>query len=257
MTKSVLVDLTRCIGCRGCQVACKEWNVKQADKTTFKGDFTNPAKLSRDCYTRIRFVETEQNGRFAWNFVKNQCMHCAEPACAAACPVGALTKTRLGPVAYEFDKCIGCRYCMVACPFSIPKYEWGSISPAVQKCTFCAERIRDNMLPACVKTCPTGAMFFDDHDKVVAEAQKRVSGDSTKYFDHIFGLNEAGGTNWLYISDEPFDALGFQKNIPDVALASFTWPVLSTIPQKVVGIVAVLAAVAYFRGRGSREEGKS
>jgi formate dehydrogenase iron-sulfur subunit len=257
MAKSVLVDLTRCIGCRGCQVACKEWNQRQAGKTTFRGDFTNPAKLSMDCYTRIRFVETEQNDRVAWSFVKNQCMHCAEPACAAACPVGALTKTRLGPVAYDFDKCIGCRYCMVACPFNIPKYEWGSMAPAVRKCTFCAERIKDNMLPACVKTCPTGAMFFDDHDKVVAEAQKRVSGDSSKYFDHIFGLHEAGGTNWLYISDEPFDALGFQKNIPDVALASFTWPVLSTIPQKVVGIVAVLAAVAYFRGRGSREEGKS
>ncbi len=255
MAKSVLVDLTRCIGCRGCQVACKEWNENQARRTTFSGDFTNPAKLSRDCYSNIKFVETEQSGLIDWSFVKNQCMHCREPACAAACPVGALTKTSLGPVAYDFDKCIGCRYCMVACPFNIPTYEWTAVSPAVRKCTFCAERISDGMRPSCVKTCPTGALYFDDYDAVVAEAKRRVGGHSTKYMDHIYGLNEAGGTNWLYISDQSFDALGFQKGLPDVALPTYTWSALSVIPKKVVGIVAVLSAVAYFRGRGSREEG--
>lgn len=255
MAKSVLVDLTRCIGCRGCQVACKEWNERKARKTTFKGDFTNPAKLNSDTYTNIRFVETMANDTVGWSFIKNQCMHCKEPACASACPVGALTKSPQGPVSYDFDKCIGCRYCMVACPFSIPKYEWELTSPAVQKCTFCEERISDNMLPACVKTCPTGAMYFDDYDKIVAEAKARLGKEPKKYVNHIYGLDEAGGTTWLYLSDMPFNPLGFKKGIPNEALPNYTWSVLSSIPEKVVGIVVLLGAVVYIRGRGSNEEG--
>jgi formate dehydrogenase iron-sulfur subunit len=254
MAKSVLVDLTRCIGCRGCQVACKEWNERRALKTTFNGDFTNPAKLNSDTYTNITFIESMQKDSVDWNFIKNQCMHCREPACASACPVGALVKTPEGPVAYDFDKCIGCRYCMVACPFSIPKYEWDSTSPAVQKCTFCSERIKDGMIPACIKTCPTGVMYFDEYDKVVTEAKSRIGNNSGKYIDHIYGLTEAGGTAWMYISDKPFDTMGFKKGIPNESLPEYTWSVLSTIPAKVVGIVAALSVVAYFRTRGAREE---
>jgi len=256
MAKSVLVDLTRCIGCRGCQVACKEWNERDARKTTFNGNFTNPVKLSSDCYTNITFIETDQNGDVAWNFIKNQCMHCREPACASACPVGALTKTAAGPVSYDFDKCIGCRYCMVACPFNIPKYEWDSTSPAVQKCTFCSERISDGMIPACIKTCPTGTMYYDEYDKIVAEAKMRLAKEPKKYVNHIYGLNEAGGTNWIYISDKPFDEMGFKKGIPNESLPNYTWSVLSSIPEKVVGIVVLLSAIVYFRGRGSNKEGK-
>jgi len=204
MEKAVLVDLTRCIGCRGCQVACKEWNERNVRKTTFNGDFTNPVKLSSDCYTNIRFIETNKNGNPAWNFVKNQCLHCKDPACVSACLVGAMTKSKNGSVVYDFDKCIGCRYCMVACPFDIPKYEWESVQPWVQKCSFCSERIDANILPACIKTCPTEAMYFDDYDKVVAKAKRRIANRSGKYVNHIYGLDEAGGTNWMYISDIPF-----------------------------------------------------
>ncbi len=257
MEKGVLVDITRCIGCRGCQVACKEWNERDVRKTSFKGDFTNPTNLSSDCYTNIRFIETEKKGRPAWNFVKDQCLHCKNPACASACPVGALTKSAQGPVLYSYDKCIGCRYCMVACPFDIPKYEWGSTSPWVQKCSFCSERIDDGMLPSCIKTCPTETMYFDDYDKVVAEAKRRVASDSGKYVNHIYGLNEAGGTNWIYISDIPFEKLGFKSKIPAIALPDLTWAVLSSIPGKVVGIAALLSAVVYFRSRGEQEEDNS
>ena len=256
MEKAVLVDLTRCIGCRGCQVACKEWNEREARKTTFHGDFTNPAKLSSDCYTRIRFVESEKGGRPVWSFVKDQCLHCKEPACASACPVGALVKSPSGPVQYSFDRCIGCRYCMTACPFDIPKYEWNSVSPWVQKCSFCAERIDDGLLPACIKTCPTGTLYFDDYDKVVAEAKKRLAGDNNTYVNHIYGLKEVGGTSWMYLSNVPFEELGFRTDLPEVGLPTFTWSVLSSIPAKVGGIVALLAAVAYFRSRGAQEEGK-
>lgn len=254
MAKSVLVDLTRCIGCRGCQVACKEWNENEARSTTFNGDFTNPAKLNSDTYTHIRFLETEQRESVDWSFIKNQCMHCKEPACASACPVGALIKTPEGPVSYDFDRCIGCRYCMVACPFDIPKYEWDTTWPAVQKCTFCSERIKDGMIPACIKTCPTEVMYFEEYDKVVAEAKTRLSNNPNKYVNHIYGLDEAGGTAWMYISDKPFDTLGFKKGIPNESLPDYTWSVLSTIPAKVVGIAAALSVVAYFRSRGAGEE---
>ncbi len=257
MQKGVLIDITRCIGCRGCQVACKEWNERSARKTSFKGDFTNPAKLSSDCYTHIRFVETEKKGQPVWTFVKDQCLHCKNAACLSACPVAALTKSAQGAVMYSFDKCIGCRYCMVACPFDIPKYEWESTHPWMQKCSFCVERIEDNMEPACIKICPTETMYFDDYDKVVAEAEKRVAKQPDKYVSHIYGQNEAGGTNWIYISDIPFNKLGFNTAVPDYALPDFTWNVLSSIPGKVIGIAAFLSVVAYLRTRGVREEDNS
>ncbi len=257
MEKGVLVDITRCIGCRGCQVACKEWNERDAQKTSFKGDFTNPAKLSSDCYTNIRFIETEKKGEPAWTFVRNQCLHCKNAACVSACPVGALTKSAQGAVIYNYDKCIGCRYCMVACPFDIPKYEWESTQPWMQKCSFCSERIQDNMLPACIKTCPTATMYFDDYNKVVQEAKKRVASQSGNYINHIYGLDEAGGTNWIYISDIPFDKLGFNTRIPDIALPDLTWSVLAAIPKKIIGIAAFLSVIAYFRTREVKEEDNS
>lgn len=230
MAKAVLIDLTRCIGCRGCQIACKEWNERKARKTTFNGDFTNPTDLSSDCYTRIRFHEQEKNGEPVWSFIKNQCLHCKDPACASVCPVTALKKTEAGPVVYRYDRCIGCRYCMMACPFHIPKYEWESAQPWVQKCTFCAERIQDGITPACIKACPTGTMFYDDHEKVVAEAKSRLSNNPGKYINHIYGLEEAGGTSWMYISAVPFEELGFKMNVPKYPLPSLTWEYISHIP---------------------------
>lgn len=230
MEKGVLVDLTRCIGCRGCQVACKEWNQMKAEKTKFRGDYTNPVKLDANCYTRIAFTEGERDGKTVWSFVKNQCMHCKDPACVSVCPVGSLQKTAAGPVTYDFDKCIGCRYCMMACPFHIPKYEWESNDPWVQKCSFCAERIADGMEPACTKVCPTGTLHYDDYDKVVAEAKRRLKESPGKYVDHIYGMKEAGGTNWIYISGVPFEELGFNMNVPKIALPSLTWEYISHIP---------------------------
>lgn len=252
MAKGVLVDLTRCIGCRGCQVACKSWNERGVTATKVTGVYTNPPQLSADCYTRIRFHETEDQSRPVWNFVKNQCMHCKEPACASACPVGALEKTKAGPVAYHFDKCIGCRYCMAACPFEIPKYEWDVRTPWIQKCSFCSERIADGIEPACIKTCPTGTMLFDDHEKVLAEAEKRLSSSPGKYVNHIYGRKEAGGTAWMYLSSVPFDQIGF-KAVSAQSLPAITWSELKNIPTKAAGIVAALAAVAWFRNRGEGE----
>lgn len=251
MPKGVLVDITRCIGCRGCQAACKEWNERKARKTTLSGDFTNPAELNSDCYTHIRFHESQrENGMPAWSFVKDQCLHCREPACAAACPVGALARTEKGPVTYSYDRCIGCRYCMLACPFKIPKYEWESTFPWVQKCSFCSERIRDNMVPSCIKACPTATMFYDEYDTVVKEAEARVAGNPGKYVSHIYGKEEAGGTSWIYISNVPFEKLGFNVNVSNVVLPQLTWGSLGKIPFSVTGLAAILSAIAWWRNRG-------
>ena len=257
--KGVLIDLTRCIGCRGCQVACKQWNERSVKKTALTGNFTSPMELNSETYTLVKFVESEEKQQLNWDFIKFQCMHCKDPACASACPVGAFRKTPEGPVIYQQEKCIGCRYCMMACPFGIPKYEWDKRWPIVQKCTFCADRLADGMMPACAKSCAPGAIYFDDRDKIVAEAEKRLKDNPDRYVPHIYGKDEAGGTSWMYLSAVPFAALGFKTNIPNQPLPNLTWNMLSSIPYKVVGAVAFLSVIAYIRNRGNgagNEKGK-
>jgi formate dehydrogenase iron-sulfur subunit len=258
--KGALIDLTKCIGCRGCQVACKNWNGRGVKKTVIDGNFTNPPKLNSETYTLVQFVETSEKNDLNWDFIKVQCMHCKEPACASACPVGAFEKLPNGPVVYTQEKCIGCRYCMMACPFGVPKYEWDKKYPIVQKCTFCAERLADGMIPACAKSCAPGAIYFDDHEKVLAEAEKRIADHPDKYVNHIYGKEDAGGTSWLYLSSVPFDMLGFKTNIPKKPLPELTWNMLSTIPYKVGGLIVLLSAIAFIRNRGngggSDEKGK-
>jgi formate dehydrogenase iron-sulfur subunit len=252
--KGVLVDMTRCIGCRGCQVACKSWNERTTEKTAMKGSFTNPPALTSDTYTRVAFVEQESGGKPVWTFVKDQCMHCQDPACLSACPVGAFTRSPEGAVNYTFEKCIGCRYCMVACPFNIPKYEWQSTSPWIRKCTFCADRVAEGMVPACIQTCPSGAMLFGNRDDVLKEAEKRLKEKPGKYVNHIYGKDEAGGTSWVYLSAIPFDQLGFNTKIPAVKLPNLTWNMLSEIPVKVGALVVGLGLIAVFRNRGANAE---
>lgn len=253
MAKSVLVDLTRCIGCRGCQIACKEWNQRSTKKTVMSGVYTNPPELNSETYTHINFIEQEKDGVPVWSFVKDQCLHCKEPACASACPVEALKKTKEGPVTYNFDRCIGCRYCMLACPFYIPKYEWEKAVPWVQKCSFCSERIKADMEPACVKTCPTKTMFFGEYDDVLKEARNRVGNNSGKYVNHIYGEKEAGGTSWLYISGVPFDSLGFNKDITQRELPVLTWAYITKIPA-VIGVVLVAGAATWAIRRNSSDK---
>ena len=173
-----LFDATRCIDCRACMIACTvENNVPANDSYIWvagqgvMGSYPNLKRASMPYH----------------------CMHCLEPDCVSACPVGAWNKREDGPVLYDEDKCIGCRYCMIACPFSVPKYEWEKIIfPWVRKCTFCADRMAGELTPACIKVCPTKTMFYGDYDEVVAEAQKRMKDSPGKYIDHIYGEKEAG-----------------------------------------------------------------
>lgn len=236
MEASFLVDTTKCIGCRGCQIACKQWNQNGTDKTTLGSTFTNPPKLNSKTYTNIAFFESEQNGAVSWNFARNGCFHCKKPACASVCPVEALVKTPEGPVIYRDERCIGCRYCLLACPFNVPKYEWEKISPKVQKCNFCYDRLLAGMIPACAKSCPTGTITYNNSiEKNLAEAKKRIAEHPGQYHNHIYGEKEAGGTSVLLLSAIPLDQIGHAK-VGDQVLPDLTWKYISGIPA-IIGVV--------------------
>jgi formate dehydrogenase iron-sulfur subunit len=213
MTAAMLIDTTRCIGCRACQVACKAWNELPAGAASFSESGTSPRHLDARNFTRVLFQEVSTpGGGPGWTFVKRQCMHCVDPACAAACPVGALVKLAGGPVVYRDDRCIGCRYCMLACPFQIPKFQWEARVPYVRKCTFCADRQAAGKKPACAATCPSGALTFGERAELVAEAHRRIDAAPRRYARTVYGEKTGGGTSMLYLTALTFDQLGLAQH---------------------------------------------
>jgi formate dehydrogenase iron-sulfur subunit len=218
MSKALLYDATLCIGCKQCEQAC-------ADKNRLKYDNVTAAE---DKQSDHKFTVVLSSGD---KFMRRLCMNCSDPACASVCPVGALKKTAAGPVVYDENKCMGCRYCMVACPFGVPKYEWSKVLPRVQKCTMCADRVQGGLPTACAEACPTGATKFGDHDELIAEAQQRIRQDGTKYVNHIYGLNEVGGTSVLLLSSIPFQEFGYPNDLTRDPLPVLTYRVLSRIPD--------------------------
>ena len=202
---AMLYDATKCIGCRACQNACKEWNGNPAEPDP-AGLYDAPTELSADTWTLIQLAELAENGERS--FLKRQCMHCLHPACVSACPVGALRQTEYGAIVYDPDRCIGCRYCMVACPFGVPKLEWEKRLPYIRKCTFCIDRLKDGLEPACSAACPVGALTFGERDSLITEAEDRIRNNPDKYVNHIYGKEELGGTSMLYLSHIPFEKLG-------------------------------------------------
>ena len=212
MTAAMLIDTTRCIGCRACQVACKSWTELPAGKSSFSESGTNPRHLDARNFTRVLFQEVSAPGGEArWTFVKRQCLHCVDPACASACPVGALVKLASGPVVYRDDRCIGCRYCMVACPFQVPKFQWDARVPYVRKCTFCADRQAMGKKPACAATCPSGALLFGEREELVAEAHRRIEAAPGRYVRTVYGETTGGGTSIMYLTALTFDELGLAR----------------------------------------------
>lgn len=219
-----LVDLTRCIGCRKCEEACNTVNALPRQDLAF--DDTSVLNMTRRPDERAFTVinryfsgRLDRHHQLHPTFVKVQCMHCQDPACASACIVGALTKKANGAVHYDVSKCIGCRYCMVACPFEIPAYEYKDpLTPRVMKCTFCFDRISGNKdLPGCAAVCPVEAITFGTRETLLDLAGRRLKENPGKYIDHIYGEHEVGGTSWMYISAEPFSRLGF-PDLPDTPM---------------------------------------
>jgi len=244
----MLVDLSLCIGCRKCEEACKQSNqlppvtVPLEDKSVFE-QLRRTDEANYTVVNRFANPKPEQPPVY----VKKQCMHCEEPACASACLVGALSKTREGPVVYNKDICLGCRYCMIACPFYIPAYEYHNpTSPRVRKCTLCYERIKSGDTPACAANCPNEAITFGKRSELVDLARERILKNPDKYQHHIYGLHEAGGTSWLYLSEVPFAAVGFPANLGVRPFPEYTRGFLSAVPVVFVAWPALLGGFYLF-----------
>lgn len=208
----VLVDVGVCVGCRNCEHACKvAHNLPAKDNEEFHNrevfdEFRRPSPAS---LTVVNEFENENNPLVPYN-VKYQCMHCLEPGCASACIVGAFTRNSNGAIVWNSDKCIGCRYCMVACPFQIPTFEYEvALKPNIAKCDFCYPRTKEGLLPACVSNCPTEAITFGPREEILLLAKKRIKRYPDKYIDQVFGEYEVGGTSWIYISPIDFEKLKF------------------------------------------------
>ncbi len=216
-TSGCLVDLSMCVGCRKCEAACNEANALPAPDRSFedKSVLDEARRPDGNCFTVVnRYDDVSVNGHPGYS--KVQCMHCLDPACVSACIVGALTKDPDGPVRYDADKCIGCRYCMMACPFGIPGYEYDNVwTPRVRKCEYCHDRLAKGEMPACASICPEEAITFGQREQLLTIARDRIARppDSRRKRDplisHIYGEHEVGGASWLYLASVPFAKLGF------------------------------------------------
>lgn len=212
----VLVDLTKCNGCRRCEAACREaagFDPLSQEELSDESVYANRRELAPRDYTRInRYTGRSEHGETAPVYVKSNCLHCLHPACVSACIVGALQKQPNGAVTYDAGKCMGCRYCMVACPFEIPTYEYENVfAPQVRKCTFCSNAGNPNYgkTPACVQACPKQCLIYGKRTELIGRARSRISRYPHRYIDHIYGEHEAGGTSWLFLSNTPFEEIGF------------------------------------------------
>ncbi len=248
--KGMLVDLARCVGCGWCQEACQEWNHLEGKAKCANG---GSAELSADTWTAAQYYQFEVDGHPHRVFVKRQCMHCLHPACVSACPVGALRRTESGAVVYEASRCIGCRYCMVACPFGVPKFQWDETLPIICKCTFCADRQEQEMTPACSSACPSGALTFGDRQALISEAEGRILAEPDRYVAHIYGQQEVGGTSWIYLSPVPFEELGFPTMEPEVVTGLSEAVATFGTAGMAASVTALLAGAYYWFGRRKGE----
>ena len=225
----VLVDTTRCIGCRTCEEICAETHglpipdIDSVDSDRVLLEHRNPS------VTQFSVINMfEGNGDDI--YVKKQCMHCNQPACASACLTKAMLKTEDGPVIWREDKCMGCRFCMISCPFDIPKFEYDSPVPKIQKCSLCADRVGEGGVPACVEACPMEALSFGTRSELIQEANRRISQDPDTYVPHIYGEHEAGGTGYLYLSRVPFEQVGFRADIETTSYPELSKDYLYAVP---------------------------
>ena len=215
---SMLYDTTLCTGCKACMSACNEANHLPPDTRLSGGLWQMPLDLNDRTMNIIKLYDDPASGETS--FVKQQCMHCLDPACVSGCPFGALEKSDWGVVTWDGSRCIGCRYCEVACPFHVPKFEWEDFNPEIVKCQFCYHRLQVGQQPGCTTACPTGAVIFGKRDALLARAKDRIAEQPGKYFENrVYGEHDAGGTQVLYLSHVDFRKIG----LPDVPQTSIPW----------------------------------
>lgn len=231
---AMLIDTTRCVGCEECVLACKEENDLGPDRP-------RAGQEAVDGLSATRFTTVLR--RPGERFVKQQCRHCLEPACVSACLVGAMRKTPEGPVIYDSELCIGCRYCLVACPYGVPRYEWEEAVPYVRKCDLCHARLREGKEPACVEACPEEALLFGGRADLLREAHRRIAAEPGRYVDHVYGEKEVGGTRVLYLADVSLGFLGWSSELGDTPLPLLSWASLEKVPPVVVGMATLMGGV--------------
>jgi len=261
-----LYDVTRCHSCRGCQVACKQWNQKGVNIVPFSGGYGTKDDMDGKTLTIIKYWEDEVNGRVQWRYRKHQCMHCGDPACMKVCPTGAIYKTSYGAVAKDYDKCIGCKYCVSACPFGVPKYD-GEIDK-VTKCEMCADRVDHFMelpestdpkkqtekytfIPACAKTCPTGSIKYGLKEALMKEAQDRVAFLKANGYPNanVYSPESVGGTNKVYVLDEVPEKYDLPVNPTTPAYIGVWQPWLKPYGGVLIGLAALGAVGSFFSTR--------
>ncbi|MFA4915206.1 MAG: 4Fe-4S dicluster domain-containing protein [Syntrophales bacterium] len=242
----VLVDTTRCIGCMRCEMACAQAHNLPLPDISNDSVFKHKRKTTETRWTVVNRYETEK-GRI---FVKQQCMHCNQPACVAACLVKAMKKRKEAHVTWDTN-CIGCRLCMFSCPFDMTKFEYNSAAPKIQKCNLCWDRFQEGeIFPACVEACPVEALKFGTRRNILDEANRRFFQNPNNYVHHVYGGNEVGGTSYLYLSAVPFEQLGFRIDLGTIAYPEFTTGFLYAVPFVLVLLPLILLGM----NRATRRE---
>lgn len=255
----ILVDTAECVGCRHCEWACRTahgFPTDDLDSYSDHGVFKEFRRPDSNSLTVVNEFENEKNPLLPI-YVKVQCMHCEKPACVSACIVGAFSKLEDGSVVWDDDKCIGCRYCMVACQFQIPTYDYDrSIDPHIRKCDLCFDRRKNGQLPACVSICPNEALVFGKRSDILKIAKERIRRKPDVYVKHIYGEHELGGTSWMYIASKSFEELkmpllgdtpapGISESIQHGIFAYFVPPVT---------LYALLGLIMWITKRGKTGE---
>jgi formate dehydrogenase iron-sulfur subunit len=244
----MLIDLTRCTGCNSCALACKEANQLPEPDVA-------PQALSSEVYSFVDVREAHTAGGEAQTrYVKRQCMHCLNAACVSACPAAAMHSSGQGPIIYRPNRCLGCRYCQLACPFEVPRFEWDNgVNPVIHKCWMCYERLQEGQKPACVEACPTGTLRFGKREDLLVQAHAQIASNPGRYMEHVFGELEVGGTSMLYLSDVPFEQLGFPTGLPQIAPPEQTEKIMTKLPYVIGGVAAVMTGSAIYTHRKPEE----
>jgi formate dehydrogenase iron-sulfur subunit len=233
----MLYDATRCVGCQTCEVMCA-----QAHGLPEPVDSPEAGKIRQMDETRRTVVNAFETSK-GEVFAKRQCMHCNQPACGAACLTQAMHKTQEGPVIWRGNKCMGCRYCMVSCPFDVPKFEYHSANPKIVKCDMCYDRVMQGQKPVCAENCPAEAILFGTRRELLAEARKRIAENPEMYVDHIYGETEAGGTGWLYLTPVEASEMGFKTGLQNSSYPALSKGFLYSVPSVFVLLPALLLGI--------------